>query len=124
MKPAKHLESIKPSYIREILNLSSSKDIISLAGGLPCPEAFPLDLITQLMPTIAADSSLYQYAQTTGHPALLEHLKNHYSLTATQELMITNGSQQGIDLCARLLIEKGDKIVVEAPSYLGALQVF
>ena len=124
MIPASHLSSIKPSYIREILDLTANQQIVSLAGGLPCPDAFPSLLINELMPKITMEATAFQYSQTAGLGCLIDEIKSRYKVPPTHEVLITHGSQQGIDLCARLFIETGDKIVVEAPSYLGALQVF
>lgn len=120
----KHIANSKPSYIREILSVTDSEDIISLAGGLPCPELFPMHIIEKALSDISQDSRLFQYAQSVGHPTLIHQLSRRYDLADTHGLMITSGSQQGIDLCIRAFIEKGDKVVVENPSYLGALQLF
>jgi len=124
MTPAKHLASIKPSYIREMLNVIENSDIISLAGGLPSPETFPLSIIEEIAPLMAADRSLFQYAATAGYRPLIDLIKAKYHVPETHEVLITTGSQQGIDLCARVFLDKGDKVVVESPSYLGALQIF
>lgn len=124
MNPVTHLLETKPSYIREILNLVSNNEIISLAGGLPCPDHFPMGMIEPLMQDIAKDKSLFQYSTTAGYPPLIEGLRDRYHLGDDHEVIITNGSQQGIDLCARVFLNKGDKVVVESPSYLGALQIF
>ena len=124
MTPAKHLTSIKPSYIREILNVVANKDIISLAGGLPSPQTFPLQMIAEAASEMATDKSLFQYAATAGYQPLIEFVKARYHVPETHEVLITTGSQQGIDLCARVFLDRGDKVVVESPSYLGALQIF
>jgi DNA-binding transcriptional MocR family regulator len=124
MTPAKHLTSIKPSYIREILSVVANDDIISLAGGLPSPETFPLRMIAGAVSEMATDKSLFQYAATAGYQPLIEFVKDRYQVSETQEVLITTGSQQGIDLCARVFLGRGDKVVVESPSYLGALQIF
>ena len=124
MNPVAPLRNTPPSYIREILNIASSKDIISLAGGLPCPESFPMDIIETAMGAIATDKSLFQYAATSGYSPLINTITERYDVADGHDVLITNGSQQGIDLCTRVFINKGDKIVVEAPSYLGALQIF
>ena len=124
MKPARHLARIKPSYIREILKVVSDENIISLAGGLPSPETFPLQMIAEASAEMAQDKSLFQYAATSGYEPLLDCLKLRYQVPETHDVLITTGSQQGIDLCARLFLNKGDTVVVESPSYLGALQIF
>jgi 2-aminoadipate transaminase len=124
MNPVDPLRNTPPSYIREILSVVASKDIISLAGGLPCPNSFPMDIIETAMGTIANDKSLFQYAATAGYTPLINTITERYHVTDSHDVLITNGSQQGIDLCARVFINKGDKIIAEAPSYLGALQIF
>jgi 2-aminoadipate transaminase len=124
MNPVTHLQTTKPSYIREILRVVSEGDIISLAGGLPCPERFPMAIIEELMPRITRDKTSFQYASTAGYRPLIDDLYTRYAIPDSHEIIITNGSQQGIDLCARVFINKGDKLLVENPSYLGALQIF
>ena len=124
MTPAKHLISIKPSYIREILNVVANDDIISLAGGLPSPATFPIEMIAEAASEMAMDKSLFQYAATAGYQPLIELIKARYQVPETHEVLITTGAQQGIDLCARVFLDRGDKVVVESPSYLGALQIF
>ncbi len=121
--PIAPLTATKPSYIREILNLVKSSDVISLAGGLPSPETFAMDIIEPAMIKIAGDASLFQYAQTTGFEPLVTTIRQRYEVNDRQEVIVTNGSQQGIDLCIRAFIQPGDKVIVEAPSYLGALQI-
>lgn len=124
MQPAKHIHTTKPSYIREILSVAASQEVISLAGGLPCPDTFPMPIIEQVMPQMAFEKSLFQYAETAGYQPLIEDLRAKYKVPETHDVLITTGSQQGIDICARTFVAPGDKIVVEDPSYLGALQVF
>ena len=124
MQAVDPLRNTPPSYIREILSVVASNDIISLAGGLPCPDSFPMTIIDTAMRDIACDKSLFQYAATSGYEPLINTIRERYHVTDSQEVLITNGSQQGIDLCTRVFINKGDNIVAEAPSYLGALQIF
>ena len=124
MTPVTAIADLKPSYIREILNLANHDDIISLAGGLPCPETFPTQILEEVMPAIAADKQLLQYAPTAGYAPLISHLHARFQVPETHGVMVTTGSQQGIDLCARVFLGHGDKVVTESPSYLGALQVF
>jgi len=124
MKPTKTLQNMQPSYIREILKAANSKDVISFAGGLPSADSFPLSLMKDSLNKMPANAQLFQYASTEGHPPLLEHCQAHYQLTPEHQSLICNGSQQALDLIARAFINPGDKILVEAPSYLGALQVF
>lgn len=124
MKISQHLQSLQPSYIREILSAASAQDVVSLAGGLPDSEHLPVKLLTQALSNLQATPEVFQYGETAGYPALLEYLSGAYELGADAKLLITNGSQQGLDLIARAFLDPDDVVVMEAPSYLGALQVF
>ncbi|MCJ8300228.1 MAG: PLP-dependent aminotransferase family protein, partial [Pseudomonadales bacterium] len=118
------LQNLMPTYIREILSASQSNGVISFAGGLPATESFPLDLMQQAFNDLTQHSDLFQYAQTQGYDPLLTFLRQSYQTLDSHDLLMTSGSQQGLDLIARVYINPGDKVVVEYPSYLGALQVF
>jgi DNA-binding transcriptional MocR family regulator len=98
--------------------------MISFAGGLPDPESFPLDMMRESYREIYQYPELFQYNATKGLEGLIAALTKRLSLTNERSLFITSGSQQGLDLIARSFIAPGDKILVEAPSYLGAIQVF
>lgn len=124
MQIANSLQQIQPSYIREILHAASQPDVISLAGGLPATEHFPLDLLAPSIQALSKQKGLFQYGSTAGYTPLLNFLGNQYQLPASHRGLICTGSQQGLDLIARAFINPGDHIVLEAPSYLGALQVF
>lgn len=124
MQPVTHLQNIKASYIREILSVVDSDDILSMAGGLPAPDSFPMHLIADIMPDISADASLFQYTETAGYRPLLEDLRQRYSVPDSHGIIITTGSQQGIDLCTRVFVGQGETVIAEEPCYLGALQVF
>ncbi len=124
MKISTHLQNIQPSYIREILQAAKSKDVISLAGGLPDSAHLPVDLIMQAMGDLQQTPEVFQYGETTGYKPLLDYLVDYCQLPEGVQPLITNGSQQGLDLVARAFLDPGDVIVMEAPSYLGALQVF
>lgn len=113
------------SAIREILKITQQPDIISFAGGLPAPELFPLEEVRR-----AADTALtkygpaaLQYSTTEGHPPLREWIGNRAGIPAANVQIVT-GSQQGLDLLGKILISEGDTVLVEAPTYLGALQSF
>jgi 2-aminoadipate transaminase len=113
---------IRPSPVREMLNVSQRPGMISFAGGLPSPETFAgLDL-----PPPPRD--LLQYGPTEGEPALRAKVAEELSAlgldTAPERVMILSGSQQGIDLAAKLAIDAGTPLAVESPAYLAALQVF
>jgi 2-aminoadipate transaminase len=121
----------RPSAIREILKVTGTPDVISFAGGLPAPELFPVDsMISAAQATLAKDGpSSMQYGITEGWLPLREwaaqHLEGTVGLKAEPgQILITNGSQQALDLVAKVLIDPGDAVLVENPAYLGALQAF
>jgi len=124
MQIANHLKKMKPSYIREILSTANTDGIISLAGGLPASSHLPIELIQHNLSSTFREPKLFQYGETAGYLPLLEHLKQQYPVSDTHKSFITTGSQQALDLIARAFLNTGDGVVVEAPSYLGALQVF
>lgn len=124
MQLAKSLQNIQPSYIREILDAANAPGVISLAGGLPDDKTFPLPLVAKSLSELSNRADLFQYGNTQGYTPLLEHIKLRYQLPNTHTGIVCTGSQQGLDLIARAFINPGDSIVMEAPSYLGAIQVF
>ena len=124
MKLAKSLQAIKPSYIREILSAANSPDVISLAGGLPDQATFPLDLMAQSLSNLSTMPQLFQYGNTAGYAPLLDYFRVLYQLPSSHDGIICTSSQQALDLIARAFINPGDTVVMEAPSYLGALQAF
>jgi 2-aminoadipate transaminase len=121
---------MNPSVIREILKLSERPGIISLAGGLPSPQSFPIDELREACRRVLADSprEALQYAASEGFAPLREWLAAHLGTRGLRvtpaQLLITSGSQQGLDLVGKLLIDAGSRVAVEAPTYLGALQAF
>ncbi len=122
------VESIKPSYIREILAASAKPNMISLAGGLPAPELFPMDLVQKALLDVAQVPDYFQYGSTEGDVALRQWIANAWRTPAEtldhDNVLVTTGSQQALDLIARAYIAPGDRVLVESPCYLGALQVF
>lgn len=124
MQLATSLQQIQPSYIREILSAASAPGVISLAGGLPDDATFPLQLMEKSFSELASSAKLFQYGNTAGYAPLIEHFKQSYQLPESHDALVCTGSQQGLDLIARAFINPGDSVVMEAPSYLGALQVF
>ncbi|WP_407312275.1 PLP-dependent aminotransferase family protein [Desulfosporosinus sp. SB140] len=122
-----HMES---SAIREILKVAESPDVISLAGGLPAPELFPIQEIQEAYNHVlgANDPSVLQYSTTEGYLPLrediAEKMKEKGMHVSPDNILLTNGSQQGLDLIAKLFINPGDLIAVEDPTYLGAIQTF
>lgn len=124
MEIAKSLQQVQPSYIREILDAASAPDVISLAGGLPHPSSFPVELMRDTFHQLPDMPKVFQYTNTAGYTPLLDHLNQRYQLPASHQAVVTTGSQQGLDLIARAYIDPGDTVVMETPSYLGAMQVF
>ncbi|QMV13942.1 aminotransferase-like domain-containing protein [Vibrio spartinae] len=124
MEIAHSLQQTRSSYIREILNAATNKNVISLAGGLPDEQTFPIALMQPMLKQLAHMPEVFQYGATAGYEPLLDYLHNLYQLPDTHAAMICTGSQQGLDLIARAYFNPQDTIVMEAPSYLGAMQVF
>jgi 2-aminoadipate transaminase len=127
---AQRTKGIKSSAIRELLKLTQRPEIISFAGGLPASELFPADRfrmacckVLEQQPHLAL-----QYGATEGYEPLREMVARHiarYGMKAQSEnVLFTSGSQQALDLIGKLLINPGDRVLVEAPTYLGALQAF
>ena len=122
---------MRPSAIREILKVTQRREVISFAGGLPAPELFPTEeigaLATELLDEVG--STALQYTVTEGVPVLrnwvADRLQKVWGMTTVpDDVLITGGSQQALDLIAKTYIDPGDLIVLEAPSYLGAIQAF
>ncbi|QDP98632.1 PLP-dependent aminotransferase family protein [Microlunatus elymi] len=113
------------SAIREILKITQRPEVISFAGGLPAPELFPLAEIREATEKVYADHgpAALQYSTTEGHLPLRTWIADRGGL-APDQVQITSGSQQGLDLLGRVLIDPGDVMLVESPTYLGALQAF
>ncbi|ADK82997.1 aminotransferase-like domain-containing protein [Sediminispirochaeta smaragdinae] len=129
---AERTECMESSILREILKVTAQPGMISLAGGLPSPDAFPVELVKELCDKALTTwkDSILQYGTSEGFAPLLEalsdYLKNdrHIKSAETDRILVTNGSQQILDVVAKLFIMPGDKIAVESPTYLGALQAF
>lgn len=128
MRANANVSKLPSSYIREILKAATAKDCISLAGGLPSEKLLPFEHIAQSLRETADDinilKQILQYGPTDGYPPLLTYLRTTFKLGTDTRLLMTNGSQQGIDLVARGYLDCGDTVVMESPSYLGALQAF
>ena len=127
---AQRTKTAKSSIIRELLKLTQRPEVISFAGGLPAPEVFPVarfeeacHRVLQTQPSLAL-----QYGPTEGYRPLRElivaHMARYGILASVDNVLITAGSQQALDLIAKLLINRGDRILVESPTYVGALQAF
>ncbi|WP_287914610.1 PLP-dependent aminotransferase family protein [Comamonas sp.] len=115
------------SAIREILKLTDRPGIISMAGGLPAPASFPISAFTQACNTVMErdGAAALQYSTTEGFPALRQAIADFLPWEVSPEqILITTGSQQALDLIGKIFMDKGSRILVEKPTYLGALQAF
>jgi 2-aminoadipate transaminase len=127
---AQRTQRMGSSAIRELLKLTESPEIISFAGGLPAPDVFPVEAFLAAANRVLHDSGAQslQYSTTEGYLPLREMIARHterYSINITTEnILITSGSQQALDLIGKVFINPGDRILVESPTYLGALQAW
>lgn len=127
---ARRMSRMPVSAIRELLKVTEHPEIISFAGGLPAPELFPVDAIAQAHAQVFAEeaATALQYSTTEGCRSLREWIASRMQtqgVAATADrVMITTGSQQGIDLVSKIFLEPGDTVVIEKPCYLAAIQTF
>ncbi|TWG89166.1 2-aminoadipate transaminase [Cupriavidus gilardii J11] len=122
---SRRAQQLTSSAIREILKVTERPEVISFAGGLPSPATFPVAAMEQAVARVFADNpqGALQYAATEGYLPLREFVARRHNVTADR-VLITTGSQQALDLLAKVLIDPGSPVLVETPSYLGALQAF
>lgn len=127
---ADRMAHVSGSAVREILKLTQQPDMISFGGGLPSANSFPMEDIKDIIDDITRNmtASALQYGETEGYRPLREEIAAFMHTkgvtTTADDILITAGSQQGLDLVAKTFINKGDKIIVESPTYLAALQAF
>jgi len=127
---SKRMEGIKASEIREILKLAARQDIISFAGGLPAPELFPLKEMEEISRSVLEETGeeALQYSPTEGYDPLRNHIARRMGKlgvsTGKEEILITSGSQQGLDFSGKIFLDPGDVVLCESPSYLGAINAF
>lgn len=128
---ADRISDVPRSFIREILKVALEPSVISFAGGLPNRDLFPTDALQQAMGQVMATQAgdVLQYAGSEGYPALRDWISRRYRETQgldvpAENILITNGSQQGLDLLGKTLLNDGDPLVIEEPGYLGAIQAF
>jgi 2-aminoadipate transaminase len=128
---AARMGSVQKSFIREILKVTENPQVISFAGGLPNPKLFPVQEIRQATIKVLDESgdSVLQYSTTEGFLPLRQYLADRYArnkglVVDPDEILITHGSQQGLDLIGKVFLDKGDGITIERPGYLGAIQAF
>ncbi|HJH28571.1 MAG TPA: PLP-dependent aminotransferase family protein [Methanosarcinaceae archaeon] len=119
------------SFIREILKVTEDSNIISFAGGLPNPAFFPVKEIAEAAAKILETDggNVLQYSSTEGYLPLRKYIAERYFLKNglkidPDQILITNGSQQGLDLIGKVFLNKGDRVIMESPGYLGAIQAF
>lgn len=125
------MNGLKASAIREILKVTEMPDVISFAGGLPAPELFPVEAFARACQEVLANdgAAALQYSVTEGYPPLREWVcqwvaKTIGLETRPENVLIISGSQQGLDLIGKVLLDPGDYVVLENPAYLGAIQAF
>jgi 2-aminoadipate transaminase len=123
-------DNIGSSAIRELLKLTSQPDVISFAGGMPAPEVFPIEEFKEACEVVLSEMGdrALQYGTTEGYQPLRELLARNASKYGIQisadNVLITSGSQQALDLLGRIFINRGDRVLVESPTYLGAIQAW
>ena len=124
---ARRAERMNPSVLREILKVTERPGIISFAGGLPSPRTFPVDAFAQACAEVLRTDGpgALQYAASEGYRHLRELVARMLPWPVdADQVLITTGSQQGLDLVAKVLLDEGSRVLVETPTYLGALQAF
>jgi 2-aminoadipate transaminase len=123
-------QQLTSSAIREILKVTESPEIISFAGGLPAPSSFPIEVVRAAFDKVLATNgrAALQYSLAEGYGPLrqwvADDLNRAGAKVSTDQILIVSGSQQALDLLGKVLVDKGSNILVEDPSYLGALQSF
>lgn len=125
------IKATPPSFVRSILKAASDPDVISFAGGLPNPISFPQQEMLKSTERIINQygSAVFQYSVTAGLPELRQYIADRYNKKfglhlTVDNIIITTGSQQALDLIGKVLLDKGDGVIVEKPTYLAAIQAF
>lgn len=127
---SKRARGLTSSAIREILKITERPEVVSFAGGLPSPATFPVERMREATLKVLTDApqAALQYGPTEGYTPLREwiaaHLARKGAAVSAGQVLVVTGSQQGLDLLGKCLIDEGSKVLVETPSYLGALQSF
>ncbi|MFZ5968264.1 MAG: PLP-dependent aminotransferase family protein [Bacillota bacterium] len=130
IKFAKRMDGIKASEIRELLKLTTRPEIISFAGGLPAPELFPVEEMKKITLKVLEEGGeqALQYSTTEGYTPLREKIAKRMEIcgiqAAADDILITSGSQQGLDFSGKIFLNPDDVVVCESPSYLGAINAF
>ncbi len=127
---AHRVQYMRPSAIRELLKVTQNPEVISFAGGLPAAELFPIaeiDAATHKILTEHGTQAL-QYGTAEGYQPLREHIARMLSvdglMLTADNILITSGAQQGLDLVGKVLLDEGDTVLVDAPTYMSALQAW
>lgn len=125
---ARRMDVLKASEIREILKVTQRPEVISFAGGLPAPELFPVQRLAAATQKVFEEegTKALQYSTTEGHAPLRRRIAERMKTTwetnvAPEQILVTSGSQQGLDLTGKLLLDEGDVVLCESPTYLGAI---
>jgi 2-aminoadipate transaminase len=127
---AERAEQLQASFIREILKITQQPEITSFAGGLPSPLTFPVEQMQAAYDKVLRDNGkvALQYGPTDGYLPLRQWIADSLSTGGAkiipEQILMTSGSQQALDLLGKVLIDEGSRVLVETPSYLGALQAF
>ena len=128
---ASRMELLKGSAIRELLALTAKPEIISFAGGMPAPELFPVEQMEKAANAVMEEmgQAAMQYSSTEGYFPLRQQIVDRMAAknnihTTVDNILVTSGSQQGLDYSGRVFLDKDDIVLIESPSYLGALNAF
>lgn len=131
VKFASRMDQLKGSAIRELLALASKPEIISFAGGLPAPELFPVEEMAKASAAVMEEmgQTALQYSSTDGfahfRQIIVDRMKAKNNIDTTiDNIIVTSGSQQGLDFSGRIFLDKDDIVLLESPSYLGAINAF
>ena len=125
------VQALKPSAIREIFKYAADPEVVSLSAGNPSPEAFPIEEIKEISARLLEENPIgvLQYSVTEGYPqlreTLKEYMKSHHNVGKDfDDILITTGAQQIMDLATKSLVNEGDVVITEAPSFIGSLNTF
>ncbi|MBI9012704.1 MAG: PLP-dependent aminotransferase family protein [Clostridiales bacterium] len=130
MKFSRRMKNMKASEIREILKLTQRPEIISFAGGLPAPELFPVEQMAKVSQKVISTigREALQYSTTEGYDPLRKHIVDRMSKmsieTTYENILVTSGSQQGLEFSGKIFLDPDDIVICESPSYLGAINAF
>jgi 2-aminoadipate transaminase len=127
---SRRVGALRSSEIRDLMKLATRPDMISFAGGMPNNDLFPIAQVDEIFNTLSdkLKKVAFQYGPTPGHPPLLEALKEHLRSKGmpvdTNEILITTGSIQAINILTQAFVDPGDKIILENPSFIGSISIF